>query len=269
MKPKVLIRGGGDLASGVAARLHRVGCQVLVTELPQPQVVRRLVSFAQAVFTGEVQVEEIQSALVSSLSEAQRIMDADQVAVMVDPQASALAEFQPLVLVDARMTKKAPETGLDAAPMVIGLGPGFTAGVDCHAVIETIRGHFMGRIIWEGGALADTGVPEAVLRKEGERVLRAPAAGKLDAHVDIKDHLEQGQLIAEVSGKPVKAPFQGVLRGLVYPGLEVTEGMKIGDLDPRDDERYCTLISDKSLAIGGAVLTAIMCRPEIRHKMLI
>lgn len=269
MKPKVLIRGGGDLASGVAARLHRVGFQVLVTEIPQPQVVRRLVSFAQAVFIGQAQVEEIQSALVSSLAEAEKLMDEGQVAVMVDPQARVLPDYQPLVLVDARMTKQAPETGLDAAPMVIGLGPGFTAGGDCHAVIETIRGHFMGRILSEGTALADTGVPEAVLRKQGERVLRSPGTGKLEARADICDHLEEGQLIAEVDGKPVQAPFIGVLRGLVYPGLEVTTGMKIGDLDPRDDERYCTLISDKSLAIGGAVLTAIMSRPEIRRQLLV
>jgi xanthine dehydrogenase accessory factor len=268
MNNKVLIRGGGDLASGVAVRLHRAGFQILVTELPQPLVVRRLVSFAQAVYAGTIKVEEIQGTLVDSLTEAEAQLAKGQVAVMVDPQAEVLNIFQPLVLVDARMTKRPPETGLDAAPLVIGLGPGFTAGQDCHAVVETIRGHFLGRVMWQGSALKDTGVPESVMRKEGERVLRSPAAGILVAHAEIGDHLEKGQLVVEVGKEKVLAPFKGVLRGLVYPGLQVEKGMKIGDLDPRDDARYCTLVSDKALAIGGAVLEAILTRPEIRRRLV-
>jgi len=265
MNNRVLIRGGGDLASGVAVRLHRAGFKVLVTELPKPLVVRRLVSFAQAVFAGKTMVEEVQGTLVDSLTEAEKLIDEGQVAVMGDPEAEVLQGFRPLVLVDARMTKRPPEVGRDAAPLVIGLGPGFTAGVDCHAVIETIRGHFMGRVMWQGSALKDTGVPESVMRKEGERVLRSPASGLLIAHAAIGDHLEEGQLIAEVGPEKVLAPFKGTLRGLVHPGLQVEERMKIGDLDPRDDPQYCTLISDKSLAIGGAVLEAVLTKPEIRR----
>jgi xanthine dehydrogenase accessory factor len=269
MNNKVLIRGGGDLASGVAVRLHRAGFQVLVTELPQPLVVRRLVSFAQAVYAGKIEVEGIQGTLVDNLTEAEGLLAEGQVAVMVDPRAGVLTGFRPLVLVDARMTKRSPEIGMDGAPLVIGLGPGFTAGVDCHAVIETIRGHFMGRVMWQGSALKDTGVPESVMRKEGERVLRSPADGILSAHAEIGDHLEEGQLVVEVGKHKVYAPFKGVLRGLVYPGLQVEKGMKIGDLDPRDDVRYCTLVSDKSLAIGGAVLEAVLTRPEIRRSLAV
>jgi xanthine dehydrogenase accessory factor len=166
------------------------------------------------------------------------------------------------------MTKRPPEIGVEAAEMVIGLGPGFIAGENCHAVIETIRGHDMGRVIWQGTAAKNTGVPEAVLKKQGERVLRAPASGELVAYAQIGDHLEQGAPVAEISGKTVPAPFKGVLRGLVHPGVLVTEGMKIGDLDPRDEHRYCVMISDKSLGIGGGVLEAILSSSDIRQKLI-
>lgn len=270
----IYLRGGGDLASGVAVRLHRAGLRVVIAELPQPLVVRRLVSFANAVFSGQTRVEEIQAVRVPDVSETLAALDKRIIPVIVDPQArllgslrAALAPGAPLVLVDARMTKRAPELGIDSAELVIGLGPGFVAGLNCHAAIETNRGHSMGRVIWEGPPQADTGVPESVVRHSAERVLRAPADGLLEAHAQIGEHLEPGQLVAEVAGQPVKAPFRGVLRGLVYPGMPVLKGLKIGDVDPRDDPQHCRLVSDKSLAIGGSVLEAILSRPALRPHL--
>jgi xanthine dehydrogenase accessory factor len=168
------------------------------------------------------------------------------------------------VLVDARMTKRPPERDAPDADLVIGLGPGFRAGENCHAVIETNRGHCMGRVIWHGAAEEDTGVPEHVVNQGVRRVLRAPADGFLEAQAQIGDHLEPGQLVAKIEGHHLRAPFRGVLRGLLYPGLRVVQGMKVGDVDPRDNPAYVRLVSDKSLAVGGGVLEAILSRPELR-----
>lgn len=267
MKDLVLIRGGGDLASGVAARLHRAGFFVLITELPNPLVVRRLVSFAEAAYSEEIRVEEITARRADSFADVDKILSAGEIAVLVDPLLNSLKDFSPLVLVDARMTKKPPDGRPQDVPLVIGLGPGFTAGDDCDAVIETMRGHNLGRVIWQGPAQANTGVPETVGGRDEERVLRAPSDGVLKNHVHITDRVQQGALLAEVSGKPLYAPFSGVIRGLLQTGLTVKTGMKIGDLDPRNDTAYCSLISDKSLAIGGGVLEAILSRPEIRNRL--
>lgn len=258
MNKKVLIRGGGDLASGVAARLHRSGFQVLITELPQPLVVRRLVSFAEAVYTGRFQVEEITAKLVSPEHAYQEILGNREIPVLIDPDANILPEFSPDTLVDARMTKRPPNLDISITKLVIGLGPGFIVGENCHAVIETLRSHDLGRVIWQGSALPDTGIPEAALKKQGQRVLRAPANGELLAHAKICDQLKPGDQIAEVNGELITAPFKGVLRGLLKEGLPVIKGMKIGDLDPRNDVRYCTTISDKALAVGGGILEAVM-----------
>ncbi|MBN2044167.1 MAG: EF2563 family selenium-dependent molybdenum hydroxylase system protein [Anaerolineales bacterium] len=264
---RVLIRGGGDLASGVAVRVHRSGFVVLVTELAHPLVVRREVSFAEAVFSQEVHVEEITGRLAAGIREVPSIHQNGEVAVLVDRELASLAEYSPLVVVDARMRKRPPETGLELAPLVIGLGPGFTAGVDCHAVVETVRGHTLGRVMWEGGAIADTGVPEGVLGKHGERVLRAPADGRIVAHRQIGDLVSKGDLIASVNEAELRAPFDGALRGLLHEGIEVRAGMKIGDLDPRGDPKYAFMVSDKALAIGGGVLEAILSRDSIRSRI--
>jgi xanthine dehydrogenase accessory factor len=165
------------------------------------------------------------------------------------------------------MKKRSPSLGIDVAPLVIGLGPGFIAGENCHAVIETNRGHFLGRVIWVGSALPDTGVPEGFGEKYHKRVLRAPAYGEFKPLRVIGDRLKPGDLVAEVSGQPINAPFKGVLRGLLYPGLYVQEGFKVGDLDPRDDPRYCEFVSDKSLAVGGGVLEAILSNSELRNSV--
>jgi len=266
-KPRVLIRGGGDLASGVAARLKRAGFDVLVAELAHPLVVRRLVSFAEAVFSQTVQVEEITGQLAENMEEAQQILAQDRVAVLVDPDLASLVPFSPLVLVDARMRKLPPEIGKDAAPLVIGLGPGFSAGKNCHAVVETMRGHLLGRVIWEGGALPNTGIPESVWGKAGERVLRAPQDGVLKNTIAIGSVVVEGDVLAYIGETAVLAPFDGVLRGMMQEGLAVKAGMKIGDLDPRGNPDYARLISDKSLAIGGGVLEAILSQTNIREKI--
>lgn len=266
-KPRVILRGGGDLASGVAARLHRTGFAVLVLELAHPLVVRRLVSFAEAIFEGQVQVEEITARRASDLDEVAEIQAAGGIAVMVDPEMACLDAYHPLVLVDARMMKRKPEYERMPAPLVIGLGPGFTAGEDCHAVVETIRGHKLGRVIWEGPAAADTGIPDTVLGINSLRVLRAPADGELIGEAEIGDLIKKGERIARVGEEAILAPFDGALRGLVKSGLHVKSGLKVGDLDPRNNPLYARLISDKSLAIGGGVLEAILSQEAIRKEI--
>lgn len=266
-KPRILLRGGGDLASGVAARLHRSGFAVLVLELAHPLVVRRLVSFAEAVFESEILVEDIRARRAENLAEVAVIQAAGEIAVMVDPQMACLEDYAPLVLVDARMMKRKPEYATMPAPLVIGLGPGFTAGRDCHAVVETIRGHMLGRVIWEGAAAADTGIPDTVMGINSQRVLRSPADGVLVGEAEIGDLLKKGDPIARVGEAAIHAPFDGALRGLVKSGLEVHVGLKIGDLDPRSNPLYARLISDKSLAIGGGVLEAIFSQESIREQV--
>lgn len=270
----ILLCGGGDLASGVALRLHRAGLRVLITELPQPLAVRRLVSFAEAVYTGETTVEGVTARRAVDLVDALNILQQGIIPVLVDPLTEALCPPQalrramsPMVFVDARMTKRPPNLTLDIAPLVIGLGPGFVPGENCHAVVETNRGHRMGCVLWQGLPEPDTGVPGAVGERLAERVLRSPAEGILHTRAEIGDHLEVGQIVAEAAGQPVVAPFRGVLRGLLRPGIPVIPGLKIGDLDPRDDSRICSLVSDKSLAVGGGVLEAILSRPDLRPHL--
>ena len=263
-----LIRGGGDLASGVALRLYRAGLRLIITELPQPLMVRRSVSFAEAVYAGKCQVEGVVAVLVSDLEQALDIISADRIPVLVDPDACSLSELftsqAPLVVVDARMTKLPSETVLTSASLVIGLGPGYVAGQNCHAVVETNRGHQLGRVIREGATEADTGVPDRVLTQGGSRVLRAPIEGIIQTLAQIGDHVKSGQAVAEINGTAILAPFDGVIRGLIHPGLSVWTGMKIGDVDPRDDPRFCYLVSDKALAVGGGVLESILSTSFLR-----
>ncbi len=267
MSLNVLLRGGGDLASGVAIRLFRAGWRVLITELPQPLAVRRLVSFSEAVYTGEICIEEVRGRLAASAEQALEIIDQGCIPILVDPPAAVRSVFHPDVIVDGRMTKQSPGMGMDAADMVIGLGPGFCAGQDCHAVIETIRGPSLGRVIWSGQAEPDTGIPERVGDRQAERVLRAPCDGLFAARAEICDLLEAGQVVAEVNGCPIKAPFHGLLRGLIQSGVEVQKGVKVGDIDPRLDTRLCVQASDKALAVGGGVMEAILSRVDLRARM--
>jgi len=263
----VLIRGGGDLASGVALRLYRAGMRVVITELPQPLAVRRLVSFAEAVNSGEVTVEGVTGRKVADPTDSLRILQIlskGQVPVLVDPDAKAAQALHPSVIVDGRMLKRPPEPLRHTARLYIGLGPGFSAPKDCSAVVETQRGHRLGRVIWHGAAENDTGQPETVGERHTERVLRAPVDGILHTFTEIQAHLEAGEAVAKVGGEVIKAPFTGVLRGLLPEGMNVSQGLKIGDLDPRDNPDLCRLVSDKSLAVGGGVLEAIFSTVDLR-----
>jgi len=263
-QPVILMRGGGDLATGVALRLHRVGIQVVITELEQPLVVRRLVAFAEAVYRGQHTVEKVTARLANSFEHVNQILGTGELPVLVDPSCQSRYRFNPLVLIDARMTKRPPDIGIDAARFTVGLGPGFIAGENCHAAIETNRGHFLARVIWEGAPQVNTKLPEAVDHHQADRVLRAPADGIFQSLKEIGHQVEMGEIIAKVAGRQIKAPFSGRLRGLIHAGIPVREGIKVGDIDPRDDARYINLVSEKALAIGGGVLEAILSQEDLR-----
>jgi xanthine dehydrogenase accessory factor len=254
----VVVKGGGDLATGVAHRLHRVGMKVVVTELAQPTVIRRAVAFASAVFEGEVTVEEVTARRVEDAAQALALLPEGIVPVLVDPGASIVRELKPTVVVDAIIAKRNTGTQITDAPVVVALGPGFTAGIDAHAVIETNRGHDLGRVILEGQAAPDTGIPGPVMGYASERVVRAPAPGVFRGVKAIGDRVEAGEVVARAGDQPVLAPIPGVLRGLLADGLVVKEGMKVGDVDPRGVREHCFTISDKARALGGSVLEAIL-----------
>lgn len=264
----VIVRGGGDLASGAILRLARAGINVIVTELAQPLMVRRKVSFAEAIYQGEVEVEGIHGVKADvDPDKIMRIAIKGKIPVIIDPDLQIHKILPVDILVDGRMLKQVLEDQRPLAPLVIGLGPGFKAGTNCHAVVETKRGHFLGRVIWNGEAEKDSGIPEGVDGKSNERVIRAPCTGIFAANVEIGDFVEEGQCLGNVSDMPVNAPFRGVVRGLIWSGLQVYSGQKIGDVDPRGDPRYCWLVSDKSLAVGGGVLEAILSLPEFRARL--
>ncbi len=263
----VLLRGGGDLASGIALRLHRAGIRLVITELAQPLAVRRAVSFGEAVYEGVHTVEGVTARRVEP-GQIFTSLAANEIPVLVDPNAEILTfDLAPstiIAVIDARLIKQAPSPLKTDVPLHIGLGPGFHAGVNCHAVIETRRSHTLGRVYWDGTPQPDSGQPEG----DPRRVLRAPADGVLRGRAKIGDHLEEGQVVALVSDQhPVISPLKGVLRGLIRDGIHVTRGLKIGDVDPRNDPSACYLVSDKALAIGGAALEAILTRADIRKKL--
>lgn len=264
---KVLIRGGGDLASGIAVRLHRAGINVIITEIEKPLTVRRFVSFAEAIYTKTYNVEDIQAKHIQDIIEIENCLTSGIIPVIIDENLSTTAVLSPDVLVDARMLKK--DIGYQAyiIPQVIGIGPGFLPGTNCQCVVETKRGPFLGRVYWQGGTEPDTGIPENVGGYENERVLRAPEAGIFGAKSRIGDIVNKGEEVASVNGVVIRAPFQGVIRGLLHDGIPVHPGMKVGDLDPRCDPLLCNLVSDKALAIGGGVLEAILSVPENRQKL--
>jgi xanthine dehydrogenase accessory factor len=252
----IILRGGGDLATGVAYRLHQAGFPLIILELPRPLVVRRRVALATAVLEGAVTVEGMRGCLVSNFTEARQLAATGIIPVLISPELPP--EHTAAVLIDGRMAKRNIDTHMNQADLVIALGPGFMAGADCHAVIETMRGHRLGRVIWDGPALPNSGTPGIVAGKGAERVIRAPAAGTVHWRREIGDRVAEGEVLGDVNGQPVIAPFAGVLRGLITPETAVTAHLKIGDLDARADREACFTISDKALAIGGAVLEAIL-----------
>lgn len=264
--PLILIRGGGDLASGVALRLHRVGFQAAILELPAPLAVRRKVSFSEAVYESVHTVEDVTARLVSA-DQFQVALEAGEIPVLIDPEANILRnQFltspKSTFVVDARLLKSAPEPLLSDVALHIGLGPGFRAGENCHAVIETRRSHTLGRALWSGETQPDNGQPDG----DSRRVLRAPDSGTLIPLAEIGDHVKEGQLIAEIQSSTenrkskIVSPFNGLLRGLIHPRVEITAGMKIGDVDARNDPSMCKLVSDKALSVGGGVLEAVLIK---------
>ena len=253
----IVIRGGGDLATGVAVRIFRAGFSVMILEVDHPTVIRLPVSFARAVYEGKAIVEEIEAILIPSWEKAEKIIKLNKVPVLVDPKGSCIKKFSPTVLVDAILAKRNLGTRKNQAPLVIGLGPGFTAGKDVDVVVETMRGHNLGRVYYQGQTAPDTGVPGEVGGESKRRLLRAPADGKIIPLHKIGDLVKVGEAIAEVERVSLKAEISGVLRGLIYPQTQVTKGMKVGDIDPRGIRDYCFTVSDKARSIGGAVLETI------------
>lgn len=254
----VLVKGAGDLGTGVAWRLHRAGFPLIITELAQPLVVRRTVAFASAVYDESITVDGVTARHAKSFDDVQRLLMQKIIPVLVDPATRAREFFKPQILIDAVMAKRNTGTRVDDAPLVIALGPGFTPRVDCHAVIETNRGHNLGRVLWDRPAEANTGTPGEIGGKSGERVLRAPCAGAIQSIRQIGDAVIANEVVALVGEADVRAPFDGILRGLMHDGIVVQAGMKIGDVDPRARREHCFAISDKALAIGGGVLEAVL-----------
>jgi xanthine dehydrogenase accessory factor len=255
-RPVALVKGAGDLATGVAIRLHRAGFAVAMTEILHPTAVRRTVAFAEVVSDGRAVVEGIEGVLAVDGGAVRELLEAGKIAVIVDPVAAIRLEIAPLLVVDAVMAKRNLGTTLGDAPAVVALGPGFTAGVDAHAVVETGRGHTLGRVITRGQALPDTGVPGEVGGFGEERVLRSPAAGVFEGESEIGAAVAQGEVVGRVGDVRVRAGLDGVLRGLLRSGIEVTPGFKLGDVDPRATRDHCFLVSDKALAVAGGVLEA-------------
>lgn len=262
----VLVRGGGDLGSGVVYRLYRAGFPVVVSELPKPLFVRRKVAYGAAVYEQAVTVDDV-TARLASLSEVGLLLRQGVVPVVIEPWHTVVKSLQPVVIVDARMAKAPLDCDIQQSPLVVALGPGLEAGIHCHAVIETNRGHSLGRVFWDGHAAPDTGTPGSVGGLSSARVLRAPAAGRVLPHCEIGDLVHAGDIVAEVGGQSVQAQISGVVRGLIHPSVEVCQGLKIGDVDPRMEREHCFTISEKALAIGGGALEAILSDGIIRQRL--
>lgn len=256
--PTVLIKGAGEIATGVAHCLHRAHFRVALTDISQPLAVRRAVSFCEAVYEGRKVVEEVEAVRIDHPDEILPTWSQAKVPLIVDPEFTLPELLRPQVVIEATLAKR--NTGLNPgmAPLVIALGPGFEAGVDAHLVVETNRGHHLGRLYREGFADANTGIPGNIGGYTKERVLRAPADGILETDREIGDQVEAGQAVAMVAGVPSTAQVSGIVRGLIRPGTQVTKGLKIGDVDPRGDPSHVHTISDKARALGGAVLAAIL-----------
>lgn len=253
----VLVKGGGDLASGIAHRLFRCGFSVVISELPQPTVIRHTVAFAEAVYQGRCTVEGVE-AVLSSAAEAAAAIERGIIPVVVDAEGALWRDLRPWALVDATLAKRNTGTYREQAKLVVGAGPGFTAQQDVHVVVETNRGHDLGRVILKGAAAPNTGVPGAIGGYTQERVLRAPAAGLFRCVRAIGDTVCVGEAVAYAGEEPVCTQIAGVLRGLLHEGLQVDAGMKVADVDPRCRREHCFSISDKARAVGGGVVEALL-----------
>lgn len=253
-----LIRGAGDIASGAAMRLWRCGIDVVMTDLARPTAIRRTVAFSNAIVHGETTVEGLRAVRAENAAEAKKLLREGSLPVLADPECACREELAPDALVDAILAKRNLGTKIDDAPIVVGVGPGFTAGEDCHAVVETMRGHTLGRVYYSGSALPNTAVPGLIGGYAGERVLRAPADGVFRQRLEIGALVEAGDVAGTVGEEPMRCTISGVLRGILEDGTPVFKGMKAGDVDPRGDVENCWSVSDKALAVGGGTLEAIL-----------
>ena len=263
MENLIIVRGGGDLATGTIYKLKKSGFPVLILEVPKPSAIRRNVAFCEAVYQKTQTVEDMTCYLAESLEQAEAFLNAGKLTVLVDPKGECIARLQPMAVIDAILAKKNLGTHRDMAPITIGLGPGFTAGDDVHAVIETKRGHNLGRVLWEGCAAPNTGIPGIIGGYGKERVIHCPAKGFVWNVKKITDTVSKGDVIAFVEGEngavPVRATLDGILRGLIRDGYPVDVGFKMADIDPRAEEYdNCFTISDKARCIAGGVLEAIL-----------
>ncbi|MEI6704083.1 MAG: selenium-dependent molybdenum cofactor biosynthesis protein YqeB [Deltaproteobacteria bacterium] len=255
----ILIRGAGEMATGVALRLYRSNFRrIIMLETASPLAVRRRVSFCEAINEGSMAVEGIDAVRVADATELDNAWASGKIAVLVDPLAECTQNLRPDVLIDAILAKRNLGTSISDARLVVALGLGFTAGRDCHIVVETNRGHNLGRLITSGSAEANTGIPGNIGGHTKERVLRAPADGVFVTGREIGDDVRKGHVIGQVGSELVTARIDGILRGLIRPGSSVTKGLKIGDIDPRGEVGYCNTLSEKARALGGAVLEAIL-----------
>jgi xanthine dehydrogenase accessory factor len=254
----VIVRGGGDIATGTIAKLYQSGFLVLVLEIENPSAIRRKVAFSDAVFAGETTVEGMTCVLAESTEELDEIWEKEQIPLMIDPEGKTIEKLKPVAVIDGILAKKNLGTHRAMAPITIALGPGFTAPDDVCAVIETKRGHQLGRVIYEGTAITNTGVPGIIGGYGKERVIHAPASGTIENLREIGDLVTQGEIIARIGEINVCATITGVLRGIIRDGYPVTKGLKIADIDPRKEEqKNCFTISDKARCVGGGALEAL------------
>ncbi len=266
-QPWILVRGAGDLASGTILRLYRCGFRVIVTECAQPSAIRRLAAFCPAVWQGEARVEGVLCRRIGDLKEADAVWQKGEIPLLVDESGALALQLRPAAVVDAILAKRNLGTCREMAPITLGLGPGFTAGVDVDCVVETMRGHQLGRVIRRGTAIPNTGVPGNIGGYTSQRVLHAPDSGPMVyvPQVDIGTMVKAGQIIALIGQTPVMATIDGVLRGLIREGYPVRQGLKIADIDPRPEQAACCdTVSDKARAIAGGVVEALL--GEARRK---
>lgn len=257
-KDIVIFRGGGDVATGSIQKLYRTGFRVLVLEMEKPLCIRRYVSCAQAMVDGEIVIEGMKAKKVEDLNQVKKAWDDDIVPVLKDPKGESIKKLKPLAVVDATLAKKNIGTNKSMAPITIALGPGYEAGKDVDIVIETNRGHDLGRLIFEGPAQKNTGVPGNIKGFTSERILRSPDDGYIEVIHDIGDVVKKGDILAKVNESYVKAGLDGMIRGMITNHSKVHKGLKVGDVDPRVIKENARTISDKARLIGGGTLEAIL-----------
>lgn len=276
-RPVIIVRGAGDLATGVIIRLHKCGFKLMVCECEDPSAIRRKAALCQAVWNGETTVEGVTAKTVKDREEAFSLIEKGVIPLFIDPECAIAKDIKPIAIVDAILAKKNLGTDRSMAQITVGLGPGFTAGKDVDAVIETMRGHHLGKVIYEGSPIANTGIPGNIGGFTKERVIHSHIGGKISfvtdekgETVDIGSIVKKGQTIAKIGTSPVKATIDGVLRGLIHEGYTVPQHFKIADIDPRLEQvAYCDTVSDKARAIAGGVLEALLTLSEERNLPLL